>query len=387
MINFHKGSHLHRLIALLSVTGEFPTSSLYLLGNERMYKRLVAELTEPTAIRDPETGTKHIFPKVVNISGKGKYKTVRLYKGALSLLQWIDADKHYSEEFRHHRFSGDSAHIERNHRIAETLAMFMGAGYEFRNNKLLVLQNKEIQRRQFTKPSFYNSRYIKRLDESEANKTDFTRFVGAVIAGNKGYAVYNTRNAVMKWCGAGESKTKYGLESIVRMNAETKDLYIDSAILLGKTDEVAMKTIQETERNRKLQLRFDAIYPNIYFVPLNETGMRQLRLFTIPNWQEKLSELLFEEDELSHGRGCFDYDAYSDGAYVLSYLDGDIAKLMRFKYGMERRSDEKFEVICFEDQVSFVRKYFGNSIRISVAKRDKIEKALNLNVRDIFDDE
>lgn len=383
MINFHKGSHLHRLITLLSATGEYPTNSLYLLGNERVYKRLVAQLTEPTTIRDPETGEKHTFPRVVSISGKGKYKTLRLYKGALSLLQDIDVYEQYMSEFQNHRFSGDSAHVERNHRVAETLAMFMCAGYEFRANKLPVLQNKQIQRRSFNYPCFYNSRYIKKLDESESNKTDFTRITGFTIAGNKGYAVYNTRNAVMKWCGMGESKTKYGLETIMRMNAKADDEY-GTAILFGKTDEVVINTMKDMERNYRLQLRFNAIYPTIHYVPLNELGIRQLRLFTVPDWNEKILDLLFEKEERTYGLGCFDYDAYVDGTCVVSFLGGDIAQLMRFKSGMKNNPDEKFEIICFEDQVPFVRKYCGKTVPISVVKRDMLEEELKLNVRDIF---
>ena len=37
------GSQLYRLMCLLSVAGEYPVKSLHLLGNKRMYRKLVKE--------------------------------------------------------------------------------------------------------------------------------------------------------------------------------------------------------------------------------------------------------------------------------------------------------------------------------------------------------
>ena len=44
MITVRPGSHAHDIITLLSVIGEFPVRSLYLLGNERVIKALVRRL-------------------------------------------------------------------------------------------------------------------------------------------------------------------------------------------------------------------------------------------------------------------------------------------------------------------------------------------------------
>ena len=38
---FRPGSQLRQLITMLSIVGEYPIRSLYLLGNERAYKALV----------------------------------------------------------------------------------------------------------------------------------------------------------------------------------------------------------------------------------------------------------------------------------------------------------------------------------------------------------
>ena len=63
---------------------------------------------------------------------------------------------------------------------------------------------------------------------------------------------------------------------------------INSAILFGQSETVALNTITESDKSRKQEFRFDAIYRNIYFIPLSEDGMRQLRFLTVPNWNEKI---------------------------------------------------------------------------------------------------
>lgn len=107
-------------VTLLSFVGEYPAASVHLLGNERVYKALIHKLTMPQLFRDSQTGTE-ITCRLLNISGKGSDKTIRLYKAALPILEWIHPDSYgyYMNAFWDHRFPGDVAHRECNHRVAE----------------------------------------------------------------------------------------------------------------------------------------------------------------------------------------------------------------------------------------------------------------------------
>ena len=126
---------------------------------------------------------------------------------------------------------------------------------------------------------------------------------------------------------------------------------------------------------------------------LNKIGMRQLCLLAIPNWKEQLLDLLFEDEQRSYGLGTFDYDAYVDGVYVLSHLDSDLGKLRRFKEAIEeaitkhRGTAEQYEVLCFEDQAAFLKKYLSGLAKIRVLKREDVEAVLNLKRRDIFEED
>ena len=168
MIYIRAGSQIYKLIILLSVVGEYPICSIHLLGNERVYKALIHNLTKPQKIH---IGTKELdLPRLFTISGKGKEKTLRFYKGALKVLDILGIREHYDDVSRNHRFAGDSVHRGRNHRIAEAAAMCMRAGIECRPYRLPVLQNGERLKRIRAEPSLYLSKALKQVGEIEATR-------------------------------------------------------------------------------------------------------------------------------------------------------------------------------------------------------------------------
>lgn len=383
MLHFRPGSQLHRLVTLLSVAGEFPTRSLHLLGNERAYKELVHELTQPQTIRLYQTDTE-MTCRLLTISGKGKNKSVRLYKAALPILEWLhpDAYRYYMDTFWNHKFPGDTAHRERNHRVAESVAMCMGVGIEFRPYLLPELQNAAILRLLPDNPVFYLGKNLKKIGLAEMNKTMFTRMVGAFFCENSCYAVYNTRESVMKWNGMGEFKTLHSLLEIGRLNAGITR--VDSALLFGESDSVALNTMLESDKNKRTEFRFDFIYQHVHFVPMNHTGTKLLQILAVPDWNENLLQLLFEPDTRSYNRGSFEYDACVDGIYVLSHLDGDLARLVRFRNAMQNQKVQA-EVLCYPSQVPFLREYLGRTASVKTIEIDAVVDALCPERRNLFE--
>ncbi len=228
---------------------------------------------------------------------------------------------------------------------------------------------------------FYNRRsctdepFSSRVDRVVVDKTMFTRIVGAMFYPGGCYAVYNTRNAAMKWNGMGEFKALHSLMELARMNAGLQS--IDSAILLGESYDTALTTLLESEKNRRLELRFDGIYRHIHFVPMNANGIRQLRLLTVPDWNEKLLDLLFDPDIRSYNRGFMEYDASIGDTCIFSHLDGDIARLIRFREALQM-SAKHFEVLCFEDQATFLREYLGPHITLKTIETAAVEAELGI---------
>ncbi len=373
MIYVRPGSRVEFIITLLSIVGEFPYRSMKLLGDERVYRKLIAKLTEKQSYCYTESG-EVLTAKLLNVSGRGDNKTIRFYKKGYPILSWINADKYFVEAYSSHHFRGDSYHVDRNHRVAEAVAMLMKIGVECRPYVIPRLQEREF-RSGFLEPVFYIAREIKTAGEVEVNKTAFTRMVGAVFTNWGGYAIYNTRNAAMKWRGQGEMKANIALDQISEKN--TGVVEINSAILFCETPEVALETLAEAGKSRRKEYRFDGIYDHIHYVTLDPTGQRILRLLLIPKLKERQLELLFDDAERSFGRGRFEYDAKIDDRYVYAFLDGNIAGLGRFKEGIEFYR-EHGEVLCYPHDVKFVKNYFGSGVTIKTIDIGLMETELGI---------
>ena len=135
---------------------------------------------------------------------------------------------------------------------------------------------------------------------------------------------------------------------------------VDSAILFGVSEEIALQSFSEKSKGQKKDSRADEVFQHIHFIPLNQYGARPLRMILAPDWKERLLVLLFEPDSRSYDCGSFEYDAYVDGPYVFSYLDGDLTRLIRFKEGIEDKRG-RFEVLCFPNQVGFLKEYLAGT--------------------------
>jgi hypothetical protein len=178
----------------------------------------------------------------------------------------------------------------------------------------------------------------------------------------------------MKWSGTGEVKAQDELRGIAGLNAGLSEA--SSALLFGYSFDTAIKTIIESDKTVKKGLRFDRIYNSVHFIPFDKNGVRMLRMLTAPGGNEKLLAALFHNSQRSYNRGSMVYDAIVDGKIVLSHLDGDIARLIRFYDGL-CHSTETAEVICFPFQAEFVKTYLGRRANLRLLKIAAAEAALN----------
>ena len=374
MLTLRPGSHATQLVELLSVAGEFPWRSLHIIGNERVIKALVHKLTAAQDIRTFPDGD--IFSgKLLQLSGQGNSRTVRFHKSALPVLSLIHSDAlaSYQRDYHNPWFPGDDIHKMRNHRVAEAIAMCQASGFEFRPYALPALQNKRIAAVLPNSPCYYIARDIKKVDPLELNKTTYTRIVGALFYPGGAYAVYNTRNAVMKWNGNGEIKAAEHLAALARFNAGVSG--VKSAVLFGKSPNIALQTLIQSDTGRRSDTPFGKLYPQIHFVPLNSDGTRLLKLLTTPDWKPKLLAALFDDAVRTKRPGFMEYDAYQNGKYLLAHFDSDIARLVRFRDALVL-FDVPGEVLCYSWQVEFLQKYLGPKVNLAVIDRTEIEEAV-----------
>lgn len=217
------------------------------------------------------------------------------------------------------------------------------------------------------------------FDNSDVKKTGFTRMTGALLAHKRAYVVYNTRNELMKgFEGGGEIKAKINVASIAAHNADGDILNDYPAIIFGTTNEIAvimLKTYDELYDRRKRVRKRGTTYYNVHFFTLDANGVRQLRQMKYPDWEERILTALFDKEELSYGRGFLGYDAYADGIYWFSFLNGDICGLRHFR-GRAVENPKQWGVICFSHQLDLIWEYVGKKINVGTVTLDDIEKVL-----------
>ena len=305
-------------------------------------------------------------------------RTIHLSKSAFPLLKVLhpNALDCYLAATNNHRFSGSRAHVQRNHRVAESLAMCLSAGIEVRPYVLPSLQKRQIQNCVPPGASFYLAKALKRLDGTEMNKTIFTRLTGAVFSPDCCYAVYNTRNSVMKWSGMGEFKTACHLTELARMNAGLER--VDRALLMGERMDVALETLLESDRSPRMELRFDRIYPHIHFIPMNGEGAKLLHLLTLPDWNEQMLSAVFPDEWRLPNPSSLECDARHGETFILSHLDGDIARLARLRQALENTA-VSVEVLCYPWQSPFLREYLGNQVQLREIDLHDLESELELS--------
>ena len=374
MIEIREGSLITKLLYILTVAGEFPMCSISLLGSYRRYMQLIGCATQCCTYFNYVTKESYTAT-LLTIVGKGRQKSLRFLSGAERVLEWLELWELFRRLHGEIHYRGDEAHRNRAHRLAEGYAMAYMAGLEINPLRMPTLQQDRFRNFFVETQCYYDSKKLKGLSRIELPKNMYTRIIGAVFANKNVYAVYNTRDQVMKWCGKGEQKALVNLEEISRMNANTHR--VNSAILFGKDMGIALETLKKTDNTKRLEYCFDGIYSQIYFVPLDQNGIRLFRLLIMEEWREELLSTLFPEETRSYDKGVFEYDAQVDNKFVFAFFDGNIARLQRFRYAAQKMNGE-YEVLCFPFQVEFVKAYLGDLVKIKTAKLEVIEDAIGI---------
>ena len=114
---------------------------------------------------------------------------------------------------------------------------------------------------------------------------------------------------------------------------------------------------------------------------MNAFGIRLIKLLSLPDWNEMLLELLFDEEELATTGASFGYDAIRDGVYMFSCLDSDIFRLNAF-WDVVRYQKYKASVICFPEQVPFLRDLLRDKVSLQTVTMDMVENAINMEGSD-----
>ena len=374
MIHIRQDSTVYEMLTFLSYVGEFPYASISLLGRYETYRKTITKMGQDQTYRIPDHRQK-ITGRLLNISGGKDQKTIRLSQKGLEVLHLInpDAGSYYDRVYGKAKISSSAERIDRAHRLAETAALFRLAGVETSPFQLPPLQMARFDTAPPEHPVFYTSHELKHIDEDGVNKVAFSRITGMLLSSGGCYAIYNSRDTRMEWNGRGEGKVLVHLKATARMNAGQDGM--SSAIMLASDYSIAQPTLAFLGKVNRVEYRFDEIYDHLHFIPMNSFGVRLIKLLTLPDWNETFLDLLFDEDERARTGATFCYDATRDDAYVLCFLDSDLFRLKAF-WDTVRVQKYKASVICFPEQVPFLRSYLRDKVSLQTVTMDMVENAI-----------
>ena len=371
MIKFERGSHLYTLFTLISVVGEFPTSSLSLLMSYELARKMIKVWSKRQEVIC-EDGQIIKNCRLFSVVGDGKTRRIRIHSSAYEILDKINMKEFYLNNFVCKKFPSSADMLLRRFREAEAVAVLFKAGYEIRPYIIPKLQNdKRIQRR-LAGAVLYTSFDVKKYKTIHINTIiRSSKISNLLIINDEAYAIYNLRNEPLEKAMKGELKTKLFLDNLLDLNYKIGKK--DNAMFIGRNYSVALKTLRNFEKKSKRALRLDDIYLNVFFIPYTDFGVKLASLFRIRNFRTEILRLVFREDFTCEDESMTTHSIYKNGRYYFSFLDGNIAKLMRFKDFMSRSSDNYF-VACYEEQEEFIREYMGERAKIMKVKIDEVYK-------------
>ena len=182
-----------------------------------------------------------------------------------------------------------------------------------------------------------------------------------------------------------ESKAEKAIEALQAMSAATSKVLRDGKITIVPSAELVVGDIVHLEAgdavpadgriidSASLQIEEAAltgesvpVYKFIDIIDLKDSA-------DVPLGDRK--NMCYMGSTVTYGRGTMEYDAQVDGVKILSHLDGDLARLLRFREGLWSHSG-KFEVVCLPQQAEFVRSFLGDRVGVRQIRIETVEETL-----------
>lgn len=379
MIRFQEGSYALIILQRIALAGEFPFKALDLIGDKIMLQRTIRKLKEQ---------------KYITINGNADLKTIRLTKKALAVLEenYKDYYDYYMSITDNHHFRAGTykknnvgvRQTMRRHRLAEVQCILIDLDVALLPSEKPTLSlrrnEKSIDKDDIV---FYSSVEMKNSDKEQTYKTEFTRILGTLYCPGGIYCLYNTNKGRIKWNNQGEQKAKVLIEDLTQLNYNIPgDEYADinNSVIFGKSVDLFLDILSSNggkhDANGFELLSFNNTYDNIYYITLDQNGLKQMSFLIEDNWQERLRYSIFPK-ELAESKPLFssvDCDAFNkkEDEFILIFIDGNISRLKRFKEAIYD-SNKKFSVVCFPWQQEAVDTYMENMATSIVVEYEDVK--------------
>jgi hypothetical protein len=139
---------------------------------------------------------------------------------------------------------------------------------------------------------------------------------------------------------------------------------------------------RKPEKNRTHYLKMDDTYRTTHFILLDETGVRMLKIFSIPDFRKTLIKLCMSKRliQRSVGSPALPDGLNDQGQLFYIFLDSDIRRLQKFKERLTKYDIPLANclIACFPWQVKIIREYMGTEFYLQTVDMDEIEKKMRI---------
>ena len=204
------------------------------------------------------------------------------------------------------------------------------------------------------------------MDEYGLRKLTSTRAQGVVEFNNNLYAIYNHNKKRMKGHGDFEEKFVDYIES-------TFDEEIEGSINFAKSYQLVLDTFYKTPiKQRSNYILTKGIYKREFFVPLTYSGAKQMQIYNIKNFRNRVKTAILTDAEISAAQNAF-YDGADDGHIFFLGFECDIIEIEKMLHLIETLAISLDIVIyCFPHQAHFYKTLFEDRAEINTLTIDQI---------------
>lgn len=209
--------------------------------------------------------------------------------------------------------------------------------------------------------------YYKSAQGVDEKRPRNSRVRGICVSPGEIYAVYSLNKNLIEWNQYGENKIKHMIEWVMasKQKINTK---VNMLVLSNKIELIERIIWRENVNGKRSYMAVDDVYDSIYTLPLDENGIKHMKIMQRPQWQEEmLSEMLPDKDFNKKAVVLSNVlcDAIAkDKTYVLLFCIPDIKKLKAFIKKAAIEDTNNYAVYCFNYQMPLIEKIVGQYAQI-----------------------
>lgn len=241
-----------------------------------------------------------------------------------------------------------------------------------RSDKIKNIQ-KEISRRSEAGNWYISTREMREIDETGLKNIASPRALGILHLSEVGdFVTYNHYGKRMKMYGSFDIKYKMFAEELLKKP-------INGSLHFGRSYKIMLDSLLKTNSKlRSVCLLSSMIYDKQYFIPLTNEGKKQLEIYTVKNFREKIRSALIKSSERELAIGSIYDGIKSNGDLIYIGFECEYNSIESLlEQESYRKTENKLAIYCFPHQALFYETVFKGRCKISIIKTEDIVEYLN----------